>query len=113
MAIGMSYQEFWFASPFLVQTYYDAHTYRIRQRNEELWLQGLYNYSAFSSVINSFAWSLGGGKGSKPKGYMEKPIDITPKTEAEKREEREKEKAKAIASLNRWLSAWKEQYGNS
>lgn len=113
MAIGMSYQEYWYASPFLTKTYYDAHTYKVRQRNEELWLQGLYNYQAFSSVMAQFSYSLGGNKGTRPKGYIEKPIDITPKTEQEKRKDREKEQAKAIASLNAWLSAWKEQYGNS
>lgn len=113
LAIGMSYNEYWYSSPFLTKTYYDAHTLRTRQRNEELWLQGFYNYAAFESVMATFGWSLGGCKGSKPKGYLDKPIDITPKTEAELKKERENEKKKAIASLTAWASAWKGKYGNS
>lgn len=113
MALGMTYNEFWLGSPALVKAYKEAHKYRVRMRNEELWLQGLYCYNAFSSVMEGFGYSLGGRKGSKPQGYLKKPIEIGEKTEQEKRREAEIERQKAIASLNRWKSAWEQRYGNS
>ena len=116
MAIGMSYQEYWFASPDLVRAYRDAHVYKRKMENERLYLQGLYNYQAFSSVINQFGYAMGGRKGTKPKGYLEKPIDIGLKTESEKEQERrveaKREREKAIMSLNNWKKAWEMRYGN-
>lgn len=113
MAIGMTYREYWYATPSLVVAYRDAHTLKTRMRNEELWLQGAYVYNAFSSVMDAFAHALGGSKGTKPKGYMDKPINITPKTQAEKQRDAEIEREKAIRSLNAWANAWRKTYGNS
>lgn len=113
MAIGMTYQEYWYGIPGLTKVYYEAHIYRNRMENERLWLQGAYNYNAFSSVINQFAYGLNGKKGSKPQGYLTKPLDMGEKTEGEKKKTADEERARAIASLNRWKAAWEQRYGNS
>lgn len=113
MAIGMSYDDFWFGSPSMAKHYYNAHQYKIRQRNEEMWLQGVYFYDALMAGLGSFGYSLGGGKGTKPKGYMQKPLDIGEKTEEEKKQRAKEEREKAIRSLNAWKAAWEKQNGSN
>lgn len=106
MAIGMPYKLYWTASPHLVIDFRKAHRFKTQQRNEELWLQGLYFYDALSVALsNAF-----GKKGSKRQKYYEKPIDILPKTKEEKVEEAEEAKAKVIAQLNAWKAAWDKKH---
>jgi len=71
--------EYWEGDPYLVRVYKRAHELRNEQRNQEMWLQGLYNCKAFDAVINMFSWGLNGKKGAKPNGYIEKPVDLRPK----------------------------------
>jgi len=85
MAMGMSYTEFWDESPFLTVAYRKAYRLRREIENEQAWLQGLYVYDAFAVCLAN----LFGKRGSKKQNYFEKPIDIFPITEAE-RKRREK-----------------------
>lgn len=77
MAIGMSSEEFWHGEPDAVKAYREAHEIRNEIRNQELWMQGLYNYRAFSSVIEGLAFGLSQGKGNKPSKYPEQPFAIS------------------------------------
>lgn len=86
MAMGMSYQEFWDASPFLVVSYRKAYKLKREAENEMAWLQGLYNYHAFSICLAN-AFSTNG----KRYNYAEKPLDIFPLTEAEKKKREQEE----------------------
>jgi len=110
MAIGVPYHEYWYGDPTQLQYYVQAHELRNEQRNQEMWLQGLYNYRAFESVIAMFSWGLGGKKGEKPDGYIDKPIRMTEKTEAEKQADAEKARQKIIADLSGWEQAWRSKY---
>lgn len=93
---GMTWDDYWHGDPWMVVYYAQMHRLQIQQRNEELWWQGFYNYVAFSTVLaNAFA-----SKGAVPKKYLEKPIDILPKTEEEKAAEEEMELRKTIKRLN-------------
>lgn len=93
---GMTWEQYWHGDPWMVVHFAEAHRLQIQQRNEELWWQGFYNYAAFSTVLaNAFA-----PKGSVPKKYLEKPIDILPKTEEEKAAEEEMELRRTIKRLN-------------
>lgn len=86
MALGMSYDEYWNGDPSAVRAYLLAEEYRKAMRNEEMWRQGLYNYGAVKAVIEAFGWGLGGGKGAKPKPYLDNPIPVTDiEKEAEKK----------------------------
>lgn len=113
MALGMSYSEYWFGLPSLTKHYYNAHQFKIKQRNEELWLQGAYFYDALSAGLAAFGHALGGGKGAKPKGYMQKPFDIGEKSKEEKERLAKEEREKAIRSLNAWKTAWEQRYGSN
>lgn len=95
MAMGMSYTEFWDEPPFLAVAYRKAYRLKREIENEQAWLQGLYVYDAFA-VCMSNAFSK---RGSKRQNYFEKPIDIFPLTEREKKEREQAEFAKMQAAM--------------
>ena len=101
MSIGMTSDEYWYASPFLAKAYREAHKLKQRQRNEYAWLQGLYIYSAVGTVVGNAL----GAKGKKPE-YAKEPIDLGLETEAEKKAKAEREREKIIASLTAWKKSW-------
>lgn len=95
----MSYQDFWYGDVEMVKYYREAHKLAIKRRNEELWLQGYYNYNAFAVVLsNAFS------KGKKEK-YLEKPIDLF-------HEEKKPDYSKIDAYLKNWQKNWNKLYGN-
>lgn len=88
--MGMTYEQYWEQSPHLAVVYRKAYRLRRETENEQAWLQGLYVFDAFAVCLsNAFAKS-----GQKRQKYLERPIDIFPLTEAEKkrREAEENEK---------------------
>lgn len=87
MAIGMSYDEYWNGDCELTKHYRNAHEVRLKQRNYELWLQGLYIHDAVGVVVAN-ALSK---KGAKVQKYTESPYPVTP---IEIREVREREELK-------------------
>jgi hypothetical protein len=92
----MSYAQYWECDPYLVWAYREAHELYREQKNQEMYMQGLYNYEAFKSVIDMFSWGLGGRKGSKPDQYREYPIAIT-------RREKEAEKQRSSEKTLAWV----------
>ena len=113
MSIGMTYDEFWEGDAVLPKYYREAHEYRNTQKNQELWMQGLYIHEAVGIVIgNAFR-----KKGAKVEKYPDKPYPITKleqKYEQEQKELKEKqnrEKAKAIFSA--WAAKFKPKKGDS
>ena len=94
MAIGMPYELFWHGEPKKAKTFRDAHNIRMEQRNQEMWVQGIYNLKAFRSVIEALSYGLSGGKGSKPSQYPDQPI---PFTEHEQKMATERNKQRTLA----------------
>jgi FixJ family two-component response regulator len=101
--MGMTYEQYWDMSPYLVIAYRKAYKLKREIANEQAWLQGLYVYDAFAvCMANAFA-----KRGAKKVDYLEKPVDIFPLTDAEKerREQEERDKMQkameAIASKQR------------
>lgn len=93
LAIGMSYELFWFGEPRLVKEYREAHELRNIQKNQEFWVQGVYVFRAFKSVMEAFSYGMSGGKGSKPSEYPNEPI---PFTEAEQKAATERNKQRTL-----------------
>lgn len=86
MMIGVPYEEFWNGDYTHLKYYVEKHKLEIEKRNQELWLQGLYNFDALSTAIsNAFAKSA-----SQKKKYPDKPYRITEKSEEEKQAEKQK-----------------------
>lgn len=94
----MTYTQYWDEPPILAVAYRKAYKLKREMQNEQAWLQGIYFYDAISvSLQNAFA-----KRGARKQNYIEKPIDIFPLTEAEKkrREQEEYEKMqKAMESM--------------
>lgn len=98
----MTEQQFWHGDPWLAKYYRKAHDLKRQERNQELWMQGLYIYDALAVVLgNAF-----GKKGGKKLKYLEKPIDITEKTEEEKEREEIRKQNQIIANLNNLKINW-------
>lgn len=99
MSYGMSYDEFWFDSPYRAKFYREAKEIKSRQKDEELWLQGVYIYDALcrvSPILHAFSKS-----GTKPLPYLEKPFshdNDDNKTEIDK--EKEAENARLVAQVH-------------
>ena len=93
--MGMSFEQYWEQSPYLVIAYRKAYRLKRATDNEQAWLQGLYVFDAFAVCLaNVFA-----KRGSKKQTYLEKPIDILPLTDREKKRREAEEKAKMQSAM--------------
>ena len=93
--MGMTYEQFWDAPPFLATTYRKAYRLKREMDNENAWLSGLYMYDAFAVCLaNAFS-----KRGAKRQDYLERPIDIFPLTEREKNRREQEELKKMDAAL--------------
>ena len=93
--MGMTYEQYWGQSPYLAVAYRKAYRLKREAENEQAWLQGLYVFDAFAVCLaNAFA-----KRGSKKQNYIEKPIDIYPLTEREKKRREAEENAKMQAAM--------------
>lgn len=97
----MTYEQYWLGEPSLVIAYREAHKLKVEQKNQELWLQGLYVYNA----VGVIAYNLFAGKGKTPQKYIEKPLELFPKKLTE--EEIVEQRNKVIKSLTNFQNAWK------
>ena len=86
-------EDFWYGEPKLAVVFRKAHEMRNEMRNQELWMQGLYNYRAFSSVAEMLASGLAGGKNKPKNAYPEYPFPIT---EGEQKSDLERRKKKTL-----------------
>lgn len=73
LALGMTYDEYFRKDHTLVIAYREAEKLKVKKRNEDMWLQGLYVYEAvarLTPLMNAFA--------SHPKAepYLEKPYPM-------------------------------------
>lgn len=93
--MGMTPTQYWEESPYLAVAYRKAYRLKREAENEQAWLQGLYVFDAFAVCLaNAFA-----KRGSKKQNYIEKPIDIYPLTEREKKRREAEENAKMQAAM--------------
>ena len=98
----MTYEQFWYGDPVLCESYRQMHRLRIEQRNQELWLQGLYNFDALCVALNnSFS--------KKKEKYLAEPVKLFPPTEEEQARQIEETRKKFVERLN----AWKEDFERS
>lgn len=96
----MTYEQFWYKDPHLVRAFAKAEEYRIRKRNQELFLQGQYIYEAigaFVEILPAFP-----KKGAKVRPYLSEPYPLT-ELEKQEREDR-KQKAKMEAMKQRMFA---------
>ena len=90
----MTYEQFWYQDPHLVRAYAKAEEMRIKRKNEELYLQGRYEYEAigaFAEILPAFP-----KKGAKIHPYLEEPYPLTEAELLAREEQKNKEKMEAI-----------------
>lgn len=91
MSWGMSFYDYWDGDPLIAKFVREAHEIQQKERNSELWLQGVYIYNAFGVVLgNAFR-----KRGEKPAEYLSAPIPITPLEMREEAERKAKEEYEA------------------
>lgn len=93
--MGMSYSQFWDEPPYLAVAFRRAYRLKRELDNENAWLQGIYFYDAVAVALqNAFS-----KRGAKKEKYLERPIDIFPLTEVEKKLREEEERKKMQAAM--------------
>ena len=112
MSYGMTYDEFWYKSPYRAKFYKDAHDLKVRQEDEKMWIQGMYIYEALckvSPVLHAFS-----KKGTKPLPYATKPYlhEIREKTKVEKEQERKNAQLIARLHFEKWARDTKKKFEN-
>lgn len=101
MSYGMSYDEYWYESPYRVKFYRETYELKQKQKDEQMWVQGMYIYEALcevSPVLHAFSKS-----GTKPLPYARKPYlsDMTIDEEDEKRKKQQQiENERLIAQIH-------------
>ena len=106
LSIGMSYEQFWEQDPWLVAAYRRANELTRQRKSEEMWVQGLYDFHAFSTALSNLNF---GKTKKKPNKYMEEPIRVIPYTEEEQQAKAEVERQKAIDYFNRLAKKWEKK----
>jgi hypothetical protein len=96
----MPWELFWNDDPWITVFYREKHNLEREAKNEMLWLQGLYDHRAVGSAIASKVWG-------KKDPYPDKPIRITPMSEAEKRIEAINARRKAVRFFSNMEKQWK------
>ena len=82
----------------MAKAFREAHLLRRKMRNEEMWIQGLYDYHGFGAVIAT-------AFGKHREEYVKKPFNIFPKTEIERKDDEREQKKKLIKFLSGWKKA--------
>ena len=114
MSFGMTYDEFWYGEPYRAKFYRESYKLKVRQKDEELWIQGMYIYEALckvSPILHAFS-----KKGTKPLQYAEKPYladRLREKTKEEIEQEKENERLKFIIQMNNWFQATTDHFKNT
>lgn len=113
MSYGMTYDEYWYESPYRAKFYREAKKIQVKQRDEELWMQGVYIYDALccvSPILHAFSKS-----GTKPLPYPDKPYSSHNEenvSEEEKEKIAENERLVAQIYFKQWADAVAKQFNN-
>lgn len=96
MAMGMSYEQYWYGEASMTKAYREANDIRQKMQNQQAWLYGLYTYHALNTVIGNALKK----KGEKAETYRNRPLPMT----EEERKAEEMEHWKAIDAQMRQMA---------
>jgi len=103
MAIGMTYEQYWYGDPLMVRAFYKAEQLRQERMNEEAWLFGAYTYRALDSTVGNMMRK----KGAKLSEYPENPIGLVNQEETADENLEEQEEVYALAYMTNMVMAGK------
>ncbi len=89
----MTYEQYWYGDTNLVEAYRKADSLRLKRKNAEMWLQGMYIYDAIgrlSPILRAFPQ-----KGTKAIPYIDKPYEQEDEIDEAEQEELEIQRFKA------------------
>lgn len=89
MAIGMTYDEYWYGDVLMARAFYKADQLRQQRANSEAWLYGTYVLRALQATVGNVFRE----KGEKPSEYPRKPIPLDVNEAAERKAEMEEQEA--------------------
>lgn len=105
----MTPSEFWEGNVYLAEAYRKAYRLRMKRQNELMYVQGVYIYQAFSTVMSNFHLD---GKKHKTNHYLEKPLDYfltQEEVDERKRQKEEADKQKLVAYLTGLQTSWEKK----
>ena len=106
MAIGMTYEQYWYDDPLMVRHFYKADKLRKERIDEEAWLHGLYILRALDTTVgNAFR-----EKGHQHVEYPKEPVSFIERRErdeARKAHDEEQEATLALAWMSSFVQAGK------
>lgn len=109
LVYGMTEDEFWAMNPKRIRPYKKAYEIRLKERDEQSWLQGLYIHQALLSTVgNMFR-----GKTAKPYSYPDKPFAADKDTSASDRPLTEKERQRQVEALFLSLQVMQSNFNNA
>lgn len=106
MAIGMTYEQYWFGDPLMVRAYYKADKLRRRREDENAWIQGQYVMSAMDVAVGNMFRKTS----ETPAEYPKEPILTArdkERKEARNKRREENEKLFAFAWMTSFVQAGK------
>ena len=74
LAMGMSYDLYWFGDPNAVKVFRKARKLQYKETNNKAWLQGAYIYQALCSVAPLFRFS--GERVVQARPYLNEPFNL-------------------------------------
>lgn len=113
MSYGMSYDEYWYGEPYRAMFYLQAYKIKVRQKDEQMWMQGMYIYEALcdvSPILHAFS-----KKGTKPLPYSHAPYlsnENSLKTKQEKKQEKKNAQLIARVYFENWARDTKKHFDN-
>lgn len=101
MAIGMTYDQYWYGDPLMVRAFYKAKKIQDGFKDESAWLFGAYVLQALNATVgNMFS-----KKGSTPMRYPDMPATVK---EAQSKRQAKTELEKEQDAI--WAKAWMTQF---
>lgn len=100
MAIGMTYEQYWYGDPLMVRAFWKADKIRRERGDEAAWLSGLYVLNALNATVGNMFRS----PGQQSAEYPAEPF--LKRKEREKRERTEREEEQDAI----WAKAWMTQF---
>ena len=92
MAMGMTYEQYWFGDPLMVRAFYKAEKIKHRLINEQAWLYGAYVYRALDATVGNMSRK----KGATPAEYPKEPINLKGDAEEDDLTKQEREDQEAV-----------------
>lgn len=106
LALGISEERFWDSCPVDLKPYEKAYEIRLKRKDEQMWMQGMYFYNALSVSLSHFC-------GNKRSKYIAAPLLCHAFEEKEERNLSDAQKENYVNQLFTNLMVMQANFNNS